>query len=251
MASNIPVGVQLYSVREQAAKDLPGVLKEIKKMGYDAVEFAGYYGWTAYDLKKLLDDTGLKCCGTHTGLDQLLGDNFQKTVDFHKIIECQYPICPWLGDDRRATVQALGATAKLFNELAEKLKPYGMKTGYHAHGGDFVKVNGGKTQWEILFASTVPDVVMQMDLGNCMEGGGDPLPIMKQFPGRCETVHLKEFGGPHGAVVGEGNVDWKGVFEWCPVHGGTRWYVVEHEVKGVDAMASIAKFRDGLRKFGI
>ena len=247
----IPVGVQLYSVREQAAKDLPGVLTEIKKMGYDAVEFAGYHGWTAYDLKKMLDDNGLKCCGTHTGLDLLLGDNFEKTLALHKILNCHYPIVPGLGDERRSTVSGLATTAKLFNELAEKLKPHGMKTGYHAHGGDFAKVAGGRTQWDILFSSTSSDVILQMDVGNCMEGGGDPLSIMKQFPGRCESVHLKECGGPHGAVIGEGKVDWKGVFDWCPKAGGTKWYVVEHEIGGVDAMAAIARFRDGLRKFGI
>lgn len=250
--SKIGLGVQLYSVRQAAAKDLAGVLKGVKQMGYEAVEFAGYYGHTAYDLKKMLDENGLKCCGTHTGLDQLLGDNFQKTVDFHKIIGCEYIIVPWLGDDKRATVPALGATAKLFNELAEKLKPFGMKTGYHAHGGDFKAVPGTKrTQWEVLFGSTSSDVVMQMDCGNCMDGGGDPLEIMKKFPGRSESVHLKEFGGPHGAVVGEGKVDWKGVFEFCPKAGGTKWYVVEHEVEGIDSMAAIAKFREGLKKFGV
>lgn len=247
----IPVGVQLYSVREQAAKDLPGVLKEIKKMGYDAVEFAGYHGWSAYDLKKMLDDNGLKCCGTHTGLDLLLGENFEKTVALHKILECSYPIVPGLGEERRSTVMDLGATTKLFNELAEKLKPHGMKTGYHAHGEDFAKVAGGRTQWDILFSSTSSDVVLQMDLGNCIGGGADPLAIMKQFPGRCETVHLKESGGPHGAVIGEGVVDWKGVFEWCPKAGGTKWYVVEHEEKGVDAMSAIARCREGIAKFGL
>ncbi len=249
--SKIGVGIQLYSVRKAAAADLPAVLKGVKAMGYEAVEFAGYYGRTAYELKKLLDENGLKCCGTHNGIDAFQGDNFRKTVDFHKIIGCEYPIVAWINDDMRKSVAALGASAKLFNEIAEKLKPFGMKTGYHAHGGDFAKMNGGRTQWEILFGSTCSDVVMQMDCGNCMQGGGDPLALMKQLPGRSESVHLKEFGGPHGAVVGEGKVDWKGIFEFCSTIGGTKWYVVEHEVEGIDSMEAIAKFREGLRKFGI
>jgi sugar phosphate isomerase/epimerase len=250
MAKKIPVGVQLYSVREQAGKDLPGVLKSVKEMGYDAVEFAGYYGYSAYDVKKLLDQVGLKACGTHTGLDQLLGENFQKTVDFHKVIAAEYVNVPWMPKERRNSVPAIAQTAKLFNELAEKLQPFGMKIGYHAHGDDFTPISK-RNAWEILFASTSSDVMMQMDTGNAMEGGADPVAMITQFPGRCETIHLKEFGGPHGAVVGEGNVKWQEVFDFCQTAGGTKWYIVEHEVQGVDAMASIAKFRAGLKKFGI
>lgn len=249
--SKIPVGVQLYSVREQAAKDLPGVLKSIKEMGYDAVEFAGYYGWSAYDLKKLLDQTGLKACGTHTGLDLLLGENFQKTVDFHKIIGCNLPVVPWMGKDRLGSVPAIAQTAKLFNELAEKLAANGMKTGYHAHGGDFALV-GKRTAWDTFFASTCADVVMQMDTGNAMDGGADPVAVMKQFPKRHMSVHLKEFGGAHGAPVGEGDVKWQDVFDFCQADGSTQVYVVEYEVKDVDTMAGIAKCRANLKqKFGV
>lgn len=250
MAKKIPVGVQLYSVREQAGKDLPGVLKGVKEMGYDAVEFAGYYGYSAYDLKTLLDQIGLKACGTHTGLDLLAGENFQKTVDLHKIIECEYVNVPWMAKERRNSVAAIAQTAKLFNELAEKLALHGMKIGYHAHGDDFTKISN-RNAWEILFGSTSSNVMMQMDTGNAMEGGADPVAMITQFPGRCETIHLKEFGGPHGAVVGEGEVKWQEVFDYCQSAGGTKWYIVEHEVPNVDAMQAIAKFRQGLRKFGI
>lgn len=245
-----PVGVQLYSVRELAAKDLHSVLKSIKQMGYEGVEFAGFHGHTAPAIKAMLDDAGLKCCGTHTQLDQLLGDNFEKTVAFHKVIGATMAIVPGMGEERRATVAALADTAKLFNELAEKLKPHGMRTGYHAHGGDFAKVNGGRSQWEILFASVCDDVVMQMDTGNCVQGGGDPVALLRQFASKAYTVHLKEFGGPHSAVVGEGMVDWKGVLEACK-GAPVEWYVVEHEVRGVDALRAIERFREGLRGFGV
>ena len=248
--SKIPVGVQLYSVRGEAAKDLPGVLKAIKEMGYDGVEFAGYYGWSAYDLKKLLDQVGLKACGTHTGLDQLTGDNFQKTVDFHKIIGCSLPIVPGMPKERRNSVSAISATAKVFNELAEKLAPFGMQSGYHAHGDDFTPL-GSRSAYEMLFASTSSDVIMQMDVGNAMHGGADPVAVMKKFPGRSVSVHLKEEGGPHGAIIGEGIVKWQDVFDFCKAQGGTRWYVVEYEVQDVDTIAAIGKCRAALKKFGV
>ena len=90
-------------------------------------------------------------------------------------------------------------TAKLFTELAAKVKPQGMRVGYHAHGGDFKKFDG-ETAWDIFFSNAGPDVVMQMDIGNCLGGGGDPYAMLKKFPGRSATIHLKEHGGKPGAV---------------------------------------------------
>jgi sugar phosphate isomerase/epimerase len=243
----IPVGVQLYSVREQAAKDLPGVLEAIGKMGYKGVEFAGYYGWDAKpkELRKLLDANGLKCCGTHTGLETVTGDKLKATAELHTTLGNSFLIVP--------SIQAEGAQswldmAKRFNEIAAKAKELGMRVGYHAHAGDFRKLEG-KTTWEIFFDNTAPDVIMQLDTGNCLQGGGDPVAMLKKYPGRSASVHVKEFGGPEAAVIGQGVVAWNDVFQVCETTGGTVWYVVEHEV-GADPMGSIKGCLDGLRKMG-
>lgn len=247
----IPVGVQLYSVREDAAKDLPGVLKAIKEMGYEGVEFAGYYGHDAKTIRKWLDETGLKCCGTHTGWDTLQPDKLSATVEFNQILGNKYLICPWLNpkefaESREKTIEF----AKRFNELAEKVREKGMLVGYHAHGGDFKKLDG-ETAWEIFFAHTVPDVVMQMDIGNCLGGGGDPYAILEKFPGRSKTIHLKEHGGPQGAVIGEGTVKWDWVLHFCETRGGTEWYIVEQEAYAVPPLEAIRKCRENLRKMGV
>lgn len=247
----IPVGVQLYSVREDAAKDLPGVLKAIKEMGYDGVEFAGYYGHDAKTIRKWLDDNGLKCCGTHTGWDTLQPDNLAATIEFNQTIGNKYLICPWLNPAEFASSKEKNIEfAKRFNELAEKVKEKGMLVGYHAHGGDFKKLNG-ETAWEVFFSHTVPEVVMQMDIGNCLGGGGDPYSILEKFPGRSKTIHLKEHGGPQGAVVGEGTVKWNWVFEFCETKGGTEWYIVEQEGYAVPPLEAIRKCRENLRKMGV
>ena len=94
--SQIPIGLQLYSVREDCQKDLPGVLKEVARMGYAGVEFAGYYGYSATDLRKMLDDLGLKCCGTHTGLPTLLGEELPKTIEFNQTLGNKFLIVPGL-----------------------------------------------------------------------------------------------------------------------------------------------------------
>ena len=103
-----------------------------------------------------------------------------------------------------------------------------MVVGYHSHQGDFKKFDG-KTAWEIFFDNTDKDVVHQIDTGNTLEGGGDPLAMIKKYPGRTRTTHIKEFGGPEAAAIGEGTIDWKAYLDAYETVGGTEWYIVEHE----------------------
>jgi sugar phosphate isomerase/epimerase len=247
LRKRIPVGVQLYSVRELASKDLPGVLEAIGKMGYKGVEFAGYYGWDSKpkELRKLLDANGLKCCGTHTALETVRGDALKATAELHATLGNTFLIVP--------SLQVEGAEgwrkmAETFNGIAAKAKALGMRVGYHAHQGDFRKI-GDTTSWEIFFDNTGPDVIMQLDIGNCLQGGGDPYAILKKYPGRSASVHLKEFGGPENAVIGQGVVRWPEVFEICETTGGTVWYVVEHET-GPDPMGNVRGCFEGLRRMG-
>jgi sugar phosphate isomerase/epimerase len=243
----IPVGVQLYSVREEAAKDLPRVLEAIGKMGYKGVEFAGYYGWEKNPkaLRKLLDDNGLKCCGTHTDLETVTGEALKATAELHQVLGNKFLIVPSLSATDARGWEEL---AKAFNEIALKAASLGMRVGYHAHAGDFKKI-GGRTSWEIFFDNTRQDVIMQLDTGNCMQGNGDPVAILKKYPGRSTTIHLKEFGGPDNAVIGQGRVAWAEVFDLCETAGGTEWYIVEHET-GPDPIGNIRGCLAGLRKMG-
>lgn len=243
----VPVALQLYSVRDDCARDLPGVLKAVAKMGYDGVEFAGYHGRTAEQLRQLLDENGLKCCGTHIQLKDVSGDELAKTVAFNKVLGNPYLIVAYMPTP--ATREKAVAVAKEFATIAAKLKPQGMKVGYHAHGGDFKKIDG-ETFWDIFFANAGPDVVMQLDLGNCLGGGGDPLAILKKFPGQSATIHLKEHGGKKGAVIGEGEVKWDEVFRLCEGPGGTKWYIVEQESYDGSPLESCRKCREGLKKMG-
>ena len=245
--NNIPIGVQLYSVRGAAQKDLPKVLEAINEMGYRGVEFAGYYGWedNPKELRKLLDDSGLKCCGTHTALDTLQGDALKSTVELNSILGNPFLIVPSLRAESENDWKEL---AKTFNEIAAKASDMSMRVGYHAHAGDF-KSLGDSTPWEIFFDNTDQEVLMQIDIGNCLAGGGDPLKMLKKYAGRSATVHLKEHGGPEGAVIGKGVVPWKEVLETVEAVGRTDWYIVEHET-GTESMESIKGCLEGLRKMG-
>ena len=245
----IPIGLQLYSVRQDCKKDLPAVLEAVAMMGYKGVEFAGYYGRNAEELRKLLDKNNLVCCGTHTGLNTLTGDAWKGTVELNKTIGNKYLIVPGLPAKNVASKEAIVQTAKLFTDLAAKGKEVGMYVGYHAHGGDFKKFDG-ETEWDILYGNAGPDVVMQMDIGNCIGGGGDPYAILKKFPGRSRTIHLKEHGGKRGAVVGEGTVKWDEIFRLCETTGATEWYIVEQESYDGPPLDCCKRCLEGLRKLG-
>ena len=221
----VPVGLQLYSVREQCAKDLPGVLAAVAKVGYQGVEFAGYHNRSAKDLRKMLDDLGLVTCGTHTPYESVLGDKLKETIEFNRVIGNKFLIVPWM---EGKTKQEWLDKARLFNTLADQVKSAGMSVGYHAHAHDFEKFDG-ESAWDLFFGNTKPEVIMQLDTSNCRDGGADPVVVLKKYPGRARSIHLKASGGGPEAVIGEDKVDWKAVFAFCESQGKTEWYVVEHE----------------------
>jgi sugar phosphate isomerase/epimerase len=247
----IPIALGMWSVREEAAKDLAGVLAATAKMGYQGVELAhSDYGHDGAKWRKLLDDNGLKACGMHTLAPKLEGDSFKKMVDFQQAIGNKRLILAALPKKNLESVKGLLESAKLLNDLAEKLRPYNIKIGYHCHGGDF-KPAEGKIPWVVLGENTRPEVIMQLDVGNCLGGGGDYLAVLDKFASRAETVHLKDFGGAPGSVIGEGKIQWIEVFRICETKGTTQWYIVEEESrKGPESLVSVRKCLENLKKMG-
>jgi sugar phosphate isomerase/epimerase len=243
--SKIPVGLQLYSIREQCAKDLPGMLVTVSKIGYKGVEFAGYHGRTAKDLRKMLDDNGLVCCGTHTPYESVKPDKLKETIEFNHTIGNRFLIVPWM---EGKTKQEWLDKAKEFNEIADKVKAYGMFVGYHAHAHDFTEFDG-VTAWDLFFGNTKPEVIMQLDTSNCVEGGADPVVVLKKYPGRARSIHIKASGGGPDAVIGEDKVNWKEVFAFCEGPGKTEWYVLEHE-SGKDPVDAVTRSYAALKKLG-
>ncbi len=245
-AKKLPVGLQLYSVREQCKADLPGTLAAVAKIGYRGVEFAGYHGRSAGELRKLLDDNGLVACGTHTPYDSVLGDKLKETVEFNRTIGNTFLIVPWMNETQ--SKQEWLKRAKLFNDIADQVKADGMWVGYHAHAHDFKQVEG-VSAWDLFFGNTKPEVIMQLDTANCCEGGADPVAVLKKYPGRARTIHLKAHGGGPEAVIGEDKVDWQAVFAFCEGKGKTQWYIVEHE-SSKDPLDAVKRSFDALKPLG-
>jgi len=229
---------------------LPGTLEAVAKMGYEGVEFAGYYGREAKELRKLCDDLGLKVIGTHTGLNTLLGDELKRTVEFNQILGNPFLIVPGLPEERRNSRAAWLETAKIFNEIAEKVKPDGMVTGYHNHAIEFSPMDG-ELPWDTFFGNTKPEVVMQLDTGNALHGGADPVPFLKKYPGRAATVHLKAYSSTDSkALIGEDEIKWDEIFELCESAGGTEWYIVEQESYAFPPIECVDKCLQNLKKMG-
>ncbi len=248
--ARIPIALQLWSVREDCGRDLPGTLKAVAEMGYEGVEFAGYYERSAAELRKMLDDLGLKVAGSHLGLAQLQGDELERTIEFSRELGGKYAIIASAGAEHIETRAALVNFGHTLNEIAGKLKGHGMRTGYHNHAQEFKAVDG-ETPWDIIAANTEADVVMQLDLGNAMRGGADPVETLTRWVDRGFTVHLKEYSKEKAEpLVGEGEVPWQEVFRICEAAGKTEWYIVEQEVYPVPPIQAAEQCLKNLRGMG-
>lgn len=247
----IRVALQLYSVRKDCEQDFWKTLKAVADMGYEGVEFAGYYGKSAQELKKMLDDLELKVAGTHIGLNTVLGDELKKTIEFNKIIGNKFLIVPGLPPERTGSRNAWIETAKIFSDIAQKLKSEGMWTGYHNHMVEF-KPMEGELPWDTFCSNSTDDVVTQIDTGNAMRGGAkteEVLEFIKRYPGRAITVHLKEFSATNDkAILGEGDMKWKEFFSLCETVGKTEWYIVEQESYAYPPIECVKKCLENLKR---
>lgn len=229
---NIPIGVQLYVLRGEVQNDLAATLAGVAGIGYVGAEPWGYGGealeWMGHSaaaIRQMYDDNGLACCGIHLQTGALLGDNLSRTIEFNQILGNNFLIVaadmPRMAS--RATILEL---AGILNDAAETLAPLGMFSGYHAHGFDFAVVDG-EIAWDILFSHTRDEVIMQMDIGNCANGGGDPIGTLRKFPGRARSLHLKDYNAGPDGVIGEGDADWPTIWDLCDRTQPVEWYVVE------------------------
>jgi len=248
--NKIPFALELYSVRNECAKDLDGTVAAVAKMGYKAVEFAGYYGRDAKTLRKLLDDLGLKCCGTHIGLDTLLDDNLPKTVEFNLTLGNPFLIVPSLPGNYTKSRQSWQEAADLFGELADKVKPHGMRVGYHNHNIEFKPLDG-EVPWDTFFNRAKKEVVIQFDTGNGVAAGGDPVLYLKKKPGRVASVHVKPYSkAKPNALIGDDELPWKEIFHICETTAGVEWYIIEYESDAYPPLVSVEKTLEVMRRWG-
>jgi sugar phosphate isomerase/epimerase len=234
-ARTVPIGLELYTVRAELTKDLMGTVTAVGRMGYQVVEFyAPYYGWTvelAKEVRRLLDDLGVRCHSTHNLPVSISADGMQKAIDLNQIIGSRAII---VASPPRVTgadgwIEFAGQLAA----AAEKLRPLGMSTGFHNHAAEWRALEGGKRPMDLLAANTPQDVVLQLDVGTCVEAGADPVAWINANPGRIRSIHLKDWGKGEGrgyaVAFGEGDVPWQDLLAAAESTGGVEYYLIEQE----------------------
>ena len=250
---NIPVGLELYSVRDELKKDLMGTVRAVAKMGYQNVEFfAPYYQWTdaqAKDVRKLLDDLGITCFSTHNGPQSFEAAGIQRAIDLNQIIGSKYIVLASAG--RVNGLDGWKAVAERLNQASEKLQPLGMRTGYHNHQTEFKPIDGQRPI-EILAANTNKEVMLQLDVGTCVEEGSDPVAWIDKNPGRIRSIHCKEWSPDAGvgykALFGEGVAPWKKIFEAAESTGGVEFYLIEQEGSRYPSLETVEKCLASFKK---
>lgn len=246
--AHFKVGLQLYSVRDDCAKDFDGTLKAVAKMGYEGVEFAGFFGKTPDDVRRMLKEDHLRCFGAHVQLEDLQGDNFQKTVDYHRALGNKLLIIPALAESRRKDRPALMQTAQLFSDIANRLQTYGITLAFHDEA-DMFKTVDGEAAWLIFMKSVDPKVAIEFDTGNALEGGAQAAPYVAQFPGRVISVHMKDYSSKNPQVLlGDGEEDWKDLIPLLKGKAGTRNFIVEQETYPFPPLESAEKCLSNFRR---
>ena len=231
-AKTVPIGLELYSVRTELAKDLLGTVAAVGTMGYEIVEFyAPYLDWTAdtaKSVRKVLDDSGLTCRSTHNNDPSFTSEGLKKAIELNQIIGSTYII-------RASAPRANGldgwkAVADQLTAVSAQLKPLRMGTGYHNHQIEWRPVDGTRPM-DVLAAGTPKDVTLQFDVGTCLEAGADPVAWIDGNPGRIRSIHCKDWapGAGYHAAFGEGSAPWAKIFEAAERTGGVEYYLIEQE----------------------
>lgn len=249
--SDTPIALQLWSVREECSRDLPGTLEALAQMGYEGVEFAGYYGYTAQELLDMLGDAGLKVAGSHLSIDHFLGDKLDETLAFERALGNCYLVVPALPEKYRGSVEAWRETARLFAEIAQKVEAAGMHFGYHNHRMEFEAVEG-QIPWDVFAQNTPQGVILQLDVGHCLRAGGDPCAYLRKYAGRYASIHVRDWAeSDPDAIVGEGAVPWEDVFAIVKEAGATAWYTVEQTAGERPELECVALCLENLEKMQI
>ena len=253
----LPLGLQLYSVRDLLPKDYEGTLQQLAKIGYKEVEAAGYFGHTAPQVKQAMQNAGLNCVSAHYSLEDLR-PKFDEIIVFCKEAGIQYIVCssPMAKDPSRVTttdffkkMQALTLddwkwNAEQFNQIGEKVSAAELRFGYHNHRAEFHEIDGRRPYDVLMQLTDAKHVTFEMDCGWVLAGGGDPVECLKKYGKRISMLHVKDFklsktgAEPISVEMGrDGDIDYRPIF--AAGKGHIKHYFVEQEQFDMPAMDAL------------
>jgi sugar phosphate isomerase/epimerase len=232
-SKHIPIGLELYSVRDELAKDLPGTVEKVAKMGYQCVEFyAPYYDWTseyAKQVRKQLDTLGIRCYSTHNDAKSFTPEGIGKAMELNHILGTRYIVLASPPEPVK-TIDGWKQVAELLNKGNHTMRANGFHAAYHNDDDEWKPLEGQKPI-EVVAHNTEKSVMLQLDTGNCSVSGGDPLAWIKSNPGRIHSMHVKDWSPEKGSrvLLGEGVLPWKKIFAAAESVGGIEYYLIEQE----------------------
>ncbi len=232
------IALQLYTVRELAARDLPRTLAAVSAAGYGAVELAGLPDLRTGELARLLDASNLRVVASHEGIERLR-DGVDAVAARLAEVGCPRVIVPWMPEDDRRDVDAVRRFAAELATLADELEPRGMRLGYHNHDFEFAPL-GGTTVWDVMLDELPSAVALELDVYWAAVGGRDPAAEIRANPGRIQLLHMKDRAAgeaPHDAPVGDGILPIPDLVE-AARSSGVEWFIVEQD-EPADALADI------------
>jgi len=250
-SKQIPVGLELYSVRDALKNDLMGTVRGVAKMGYQCVEFyAPYYDWTteyARQVRAELDELAIHCYSTHNGLKSFTPEGMDRAIGLNKILGSRYIVLAHPG-----TVSGLDGwkgVAETLNKANETLEGQGLHAGYHNHDAEWTLVDGQKPM-ELLAATLDKGVMLQLDVGTCLAAGSDPVAWINRNPGRIRSMHVKDWSPRKGykVLTGEGIAPWKEIFAAAEKTGGIEYYLIEQEGSDYSEMETVQQCLAAFRR---
>ena len=239
-----PIGLQLYSLRADFAKDVPGTMARVKSFGIQNVELASTYGLTPDKFKELLATNGLKAISGHFPFDRYR-DEPEKVAHEAMALGLKYAGCAWIPHtnsvDNMFDEKTCRAAAAVFNKAGEILKEYGIKFFYHTHGYEFQPFGQG-TLFDLLLKETKPEFVSyEMDVFWIVHPGQNPVSLLRKYGSRFELMHVKDMrrGTPTGLLTGKSDVNndvalGTGLMDWPAILSaaqqvGVKYYFIEDE----------------------
>jgi len=231
-SKHIPVGLELYSVRDDLKKDLAGTVSKVAKMGYGCVEFfSPYYQWTpqeARQMRREMDNLGIRCYSTHNETTSFTPDGIGKAMELNRILGTRYIVMASPGPI--PTLDGWKRVAELLNKANQTMMAHGFHAGYHNDDHEWQPLEG-KKPIEIIAADTDKSIILQLDTGNCLASGGDPVAYIRSNPGRIRAMHVKDWspGKQFDVLIGQGIAPWKEIFAAAESVGGVEYYLIEQE----------------------
>lgn len=248
MTSN-PIALQMYTLRDDAMKDLAGTFKAVAEIGYQAVELVGVPGLKATELRAMLDANGLRTDGMHVGLDRLNGDLAGVVADL-QTLGGAYVICPWLPPAMRGGADDYRRLAEQLNAFGKVCAEGGLRFAFHNHDFEFAKF-GETTGMHIMLAETDPALVsFELDVYWAAYAGFDPVATITEFGSRAPLIHLKDLADDRFfAEVGHGTLDIPGILAAADA-AGAEWFVVEQDSCRRPATESVTMSLNYLKSLG-